>query len=247
MKLRYFSDLHLEFIKAKDIERFLEQIPVGPDEICVLAGDIGHPRDSKYDRFMEFISQNFKKAFVIPGNHEYYGYPIVETQDFMKSYFEKFHNISLLYNTCEVYEGYCFVGTPLWSHVSNPQYKINDMYQIPRFDCFQYNLLHRLSVDFLTEALNHEKCIVITHHMPSFSLIDEKYLTSAMRPYNQWFACDLDELILSKKDNIQAWFYGHTHTPSETKIEGIPFLCNPVGYPGENWVDFGKSITIEDS
>jgi predicted phosphodiesterase len=100
-------------------------------------------------------------------------------------------------------------------------------------------------VDFLQEALDQENCIVITHHQPSQTLIHEKYLTERMRPYNQWFACDLDELILSKKDNLQAWFYGHTHTPSETTIEGIPFLCNPIGYPGENdGNNFGKSIEL---
>ena len=245
MKLRYFSDLHLEFIKPKDIERWIQQIPPGPDEICILAGDIGNPHDSKYELFMEFISSSFKKAFVIPGNHEYYGRPIIETHDFMKSYFEKFHNISLLNNRCEVYEDHCFVGTTLWSHVSNPLYKINDVYRILRFDCFQYNLLHRQCVDFLEEALDQDNCIVITHHLPSNSLIDEKYLTPAMRPYNQWFACDLDDLILRKKDKIKTWFYGHTHTSSETKIEGIPFLCNPIGYPGENRVvDFGKFIEL---
>jgi hypothetical protein len=53
MKLRYFSDIHLEFIKTKDIDRFIRQIPPGPDEICILAGDIGNPCESKYDRFMD--------------------------------------------------------------------------------------------------------------------------------------------------------------------------------------------------
>lgn len=244
MKLRYFSDLHLEFIQTKDIEQFIQQIPPGPDEVCILAGDIGNPRESKYDRFMEFISGSFKKAFVIAGNHEYYYREMDETNDVMRLYFEKFHNISLLNNSCEVYEGYCFVGTTLWSKVTNPSYKINDVYSIPNFDYIQCNRLNRMCVDFLEEALEHENCIVLTHHMPSRSLIDVKYLTQAMRPYNQWFYCDLDALILSKKENIKAWVYGHTHTPSETKIHDIPFLCHPIGYPGENRVDFEKSITL---
>jgi len=48
-----------------------------------------------------------------------------------------------------------------------------------------------------------------------------------MLPYNQWFYCDLDNLI-------KYWFYGHTHTPLNVKIHNIPFLCNPIGYPNEN-------------
>jgi len=185
---------------------------------------------------------------VIAGNHEYYYRPMDDTDDVMKLYFEKFHNISLLNNSCEVYEGYCFVDTTLWSKVTNPAYKINDVYSIPNFDYIQCNRLNRMCVDFLEEALEQENCIVLTHHMPSRSLIDVKYLTPVMRPYNQWFACDLDDLILSKKENIKAWFYGHTHTPYETTIESIPFLCNPLGYPDENKkLDFGKSIVFNNN
>ena len=43
LKLRYFSDLHLEFIKPNNINRFLQKITPCSDEICILAGDIGNP------------------------------------------------------------------------------------------------------------------------------------------------------------------------------------------------------------
>jgi len=55
MKLRYLSNLHFEFIK---------KIPSGINKICILAGDIGNT-------FIEYISKNFKKSFVITENHEY--------------------------------------------------------------------------------------------------------------------------------------------------------------------------------
>jgi hypothetical protein len=67
MKLRYLSDLHLEFIKPNKIENFIKKIPSGIDEICILAGDIGNPYQPNYDIFMNFISKNFKKTFVIAG------------------------------------------------------------------------------------------------------------------------------------------------------------------------------------
>ena len=46
MRVRYFSDLHLEFIKPNKIEKFIKKIPPGIDEICILAGDIGNPYQS---------------------------------------------------------------------------------------------------------------------------------------------------------------------------------------------------------
>jgi len=249
MILRYFSDLHLEFIKPNKIEQFIKKIPPGIDEICVLAGDIGNPYQSNYDIFMNFISKNFKKVFIIPGNHEYYNKTksIQETNDFMKDYFEKFNNIRFLNNNYEIYDTYCFIGTTLWSKITNPNYEINDVYNIPNFDYIQYNRLNMLSVDFLEDTLqNNEKCIVITHHVPSFSLIDVKYKTQKMQPYNQWFYCDMDSLMETQKDKIECWIYGHTHTPSNVIKNGIPFLCNPIGYPNENSkLDFQKHFILD--
>ena len=114
------------------------------------------------------------------------------------------------------------------------------------FNYIQYNRLNMLSVDFLQDALQkNENCIVITHHMPSSSLIDIKYKTIQMQPYNQWFYCDLDKLIETNGNKIKYWIYGHTHTPSNVIMNEIPFLCNPIGYPNENKkTDYTKIFTI---
>ena len=64
IKVRYFSDLHLEFIKPNKIEEFINKIPSGINEICILAGDIGNPYEINFDIFLKFISKNFKKTFV---------------------------------------------------------------------------------------------------------------------------------------------------------------------------------------
>jgi predicted phosphohydrolase len=248
MIIRYFSDLHLEFIKPNKIRDFINKISPGMDEICILAGDIGNPYEPNYNIFMNFISKNFKKSFVIAGNHEYYNKKktVNETNAFLIKYYKKFDNISFLNNSYELYNGYCFIGTTLWSKITNPSYEINDVYSIPNFDYIQYNKLHKASVYFLEDALqNNDNCIVITHHIPSDSLIDIKYNKQTLIPYNQWFCCDMNEFIEKNKHKIKCWIYGHTHTPSENTINGIPFLCNPIGYPDENdKLDFQKSINV---
>lgn len=138
MKIRYLSDLHLEFLAPNKIERLIRKIPSGIDnEICILAGDIGNPyHQSNYDTFMKFISKNFIKTFVISGNHEYYNKTktIQETNEFMENYFQQFHNIRFLNNKYEIYNNHCFIGTTLWSKITNPIYEINDVYNIPNFD-----------------------------------------------------------------------------------------------------------------
>lgn len=250
LKIRYFSDLHLEFIKPNKIEQFIKQIPNGIDEICVLAGDIGNPFEPNYDIFMNFIATNFIKTFIIAGNHEYYNKTktIEETNIFIENYFTKFDNISFLNNNYEYYNNYCFIGTTLWSKITNPTYEINDVYYIPDFDYIQYNRLNMLSVDFLEDVLQkNEKCIIITHHVPSNSLIDIKYKTQTMLPYNQWFFCNMDDFIEKNNSKIKCWIYGHTHTSSNIIINNIQFLCNPIGYPNENNnLEFQKNIILDD-
>jgi predicted phosphohydrolase len=230
------------------LHKFLRNIPPGLDEICICAGDIGNPHNSSYDQFMNFVSQNFKKTFVIAGNHEYYSktHTINETTEYLTKYFEKFDNITFLNNTVEQYEDHCFIGTTLWSKITNPTYEINDVYSIPNFDYIKYNRLNSICVEFLEDALMHyEKCIIITHHMPAEHLINMKYKTRQMIPYNQWFYCDMENTIETNKNKIKCWFYGHTHMPSISMIHDIPFLCNPIGYPGENSkIDFCASVDL---
>jgi predicted phosphohydrolase len=220
------------------------------NEICILAGDIGNPYQSNYDIFMEFISKNYMKTFVISGNHEYYNRTktIQETNDFLEEYFHKFNNISFLNNSCENYNNYCFIGTTLWSKITNPTYKINDVTKIPNFDYIEYNKLNMICVDFLQDALQkNENCIVITHHMPSSSLIDIKYKNLQMEPYNQWFYCNMDELIETNGTKIKYWIYGHTHTPSNVIINNTDgfvkttrqFSAATLINTGGDWVLFG--------
>lgn len=248
MKIRYFSDLHLEFIEDNEMNTFLKQIPLpnnNEKEICILAGDIGHPHDNKYDIFMKFISNHFTKSFVISGNHEYYHNTrtIEETNQFMENYFIQYENISFLHNTYEYYENKCFIGSVLWSNIKEPKYTINDTKMIPHLDVDKYNQMNKECVAFLEKTIQtNENCVVITHHMPSHSLIDQKYKNPILLPYNQWFYCDMESLFVPQ---IKAWFYGHTHMPSSKKIKEIPFICNPIGYPGENNKnDFSLHIII---
>ena len=248
MKIRYISDIHLEFINPNKIEKYLKRIEPNKDDIYVCAGDIGDPYKYHYDIFMKYMSKNFKKVFVIAGNHEYYNNDkdINETDEYLDEYFKRYDNISYLNNSYEYYEGYCIIGTTLWSKITNPQYEINDVKRIRNFDYIEYNRLNKKCVKFLEETVNiNTKCIIITHHMPSSSLINEKYRTPNMLPYSQWFYSNMDNFIEKNKDKILCWIYGHTHMPSEEMINDIQFICNPIGYPNENKDNnYNKSINI---
>ena len=268
MKIRYLSDLHLEFIKPvvfsptlnakyaqstaaglqrrSNLAQFIRKIPPGPTEVAVLAGDVGNPKEPSYGTFMEYMNANFKRTFVVAGNHEYYGSSISDTDILLRTEINRFANIRLLQNEFEIYEDHCFIGTTLWTKITNPRVEINDTNSIRGFSSSECTRMNSINVEWLTRTLEtNNNCVVITHHVPSESLIDKKYKTPQMNPYNQWFCCDLDNLIVSNKDKIKCWIYGHTHLPSVKNVGGVPMLCNPVGYPGENEeIDFSKNIVL---
>lgn len=248
LRIRYLSDLHLEFIAQKQLPSFLGKIHnANKDDICICAGDIGNPYLPSYQQFFQHMSATFPKTFVVPGNHEYYGNRINDTRIFIGDHFKQYNNISLLDNAIEVYQNHTFIGTTLWSYVADKSYEINDVEYIKNFNTDKYNELHQESVRFLSDSLSaNNNIVVITHHLPSYQLIDVKYNRPSYRGMNQWFASNQDLLFTQYNGKIKAWFYGHTHTPSQRKLQGIDFYCNPIGYPGENkFVDFNKVAIIQ--
>jgi len=248
MRIRYFSDLHLEF--KPDFDPSI--INKGLYDVLIIAGDIGKPKLPQYSKFLEYVSKNFKKVFYVLGNHEYYSRDnsIGITQTLISEEIKKYHNISLLNCDTEFYEGYQFIGCTMWSHIKDKQYKINDVYQIPGMDIPLYNLINEGETEFLTQEINKplpfgiKGKIIITHHVPSEVLIHSTYKDNV---YNQWFYCEMGGIIELNKYKIKGWFYGHTHLPVEDgrKEFGVNFYSNPIGYPfEEGGADINKIIDI---
>jgi hypothetical protein len=248
-QIRYISDLHTEFYDLVSLSsKLLFRIKGNKDQICVCAGDIGNlhsPRGKKnYDITMDYFSKNFKKVFVIPGNHEYYGGHSVggiessleATDTLMRSYFESkaFPNVTWLNNTTEEYEGVTYIGTTLWTHVPEGVPEINDTKLIPGLTREAYNAKHETCKAWLRSLVPlQKKSVIITHHLPLEQLVAPKYRGAAINP---WFHCNMDKFVENNKNNIACWIYGHTHTGGLQTINGVRFACNPVGYPGETGV-----------
>lgn len=231
MKIQYHSDLHLEFRKTLPTI-----IPKAP--ILVLAGDIGYPHQPIYTTFLQDVSSKFEKVFLIAGNHEYYTQNTCTMEDVDNTIEEiiqkhALKNVSFLNYDYEDYQGVRFVGIPLWSQIKDPKYLINDFVAIKHMSTELYNELHAVGIEFIEEMVNESELpiIMITHHLPSYRLIDPMYSGPSSAPYNQCFASHCDALI---RDPIVLWIYGHTHQPSDTYINRVHLVCNPKGYPGEN-------------
>jgi predicted phosphohydrolase len=241
MKIQYCSDLHLEFPENKE---FLKKNPIKAlGDILVLAGDIvPFAIMEKHSDFFDYISDNFKQSFWIPGNHEYYHFDIADKCGILNEKIKS--NVSLVNNISILQNGVKIIFSTLWSKIRTSfQWQIergmSDFHVIKdkglRFSADRFNQLHVESLEFVEKALSTEKddkTVVVTHHVPTLMNYPEKYKGDVL---NDAFAVELFELI--EAEGPDYWIYGHTHhNTSGFKIGNTQMLTNQLGYVkyGEN-------------
>lgn len=250
MNFQYISDIHLECYNnnVNKVKRKFMMTNKNND-ILLLAGDIGKPTHNTYKEFLKEMSLSFEKVFITTGNHEYYNMDMSMNnvdnicRDICRTM--PHNNVTFLQNeVCDITNDIKIFGGTFWTKIPSSSHtlisqSINDYNLISDFTPENSSILHSIAINALKTALDQNdtntKWIVMSHHMPSFELIDAKYKTLQI---NHAFACDIP---LAHDERIKAWVYGHTHTPKQIN----KFYCNPVGYPGENKIfDLSKSFQI---
>lgn len=231
MLIKFISDLHLEFCNSKEILKILGTI--GSGEVLVLAGDLGDPFEQYYANLFDHVSKNYEKVFCICGNHEYYGHRMDKTNKKFDELCNKYGIINMNQNMIE-YKDVRFIGTPLWSHVAGECHLQCDTRHIKDMGVKHRNNMYSRNFEFIQENLTTDlPTIIITHHLPSCSLIQDQYRLPEYVMLNEWFASSTIENLDFTGSNVRAWIYGHTHSPLTKIVEGINTYCNPVGYPEE--------------
>lgn len=263
MLLQYVSDIHLEFHDKQDrglIEPSMFVKPVAP--YLVLAGDIGIPELKSYKAFLSWCSSKWKEVFLVAGNHEFYNVRCPVKSDMgtkkeqIRRLCEPYPNVHFL--DCSSYyipeANLRILGCTLWSDVPECIYEkaityMNDARQIQYlkdvpFTPWAQSEQHAKQKQWLNQEihkceLTNERCLVVTHYLPSFVLIHEKYKGS---PLNGCFASDCDDLF---RPPVVGWICGHTHTGMKVLIHGIPCCINPHGYPHESVETRNREAMLE--
>lgn len=240
MKFKVVSDLHLEFMSNIDgiISKINNESDFGKMNL-ILTGDITTFRHRKYLDVL-FSRLFFNKIFFILGNHEYYhsDHKVDVVQEY-RNICSKYHNVIFLENDVyQIENGPLIVGATLWSNIDRIGY--NSMTDNKYLSMEKILEKHNESVSFIkgvVENIVDKPILIITHHLPSKTFILPKY-----KHYNNTgFASDCDSLF---KKPISHWIFGHTHTKIENEINGIKFICNPLGYINEN-KDYDYNCSFE--
>ena len=240
-RLQYVSDIHLEINQIINYESIVK--PIAP--YLALVGDIGHIKHSSYKPFFDYVSNEFEKVFYVPGNHEYYTdkptkeniqsnkfQTMYQLNHQMKLLCDSYKNIHYMYRDSYKFDDYNvgIIGTPLWT----PYFSSKNIH-ISQNDtmCQQFaNYLHQLDITHIDDKCRkykntNTKTIVLTHFLPSFSLIPEKYKNY---PNKQNFASNSDFLF---KYPINAWINGHSHQAGFQTINKTSCRINPYGYKSQ--------------
>lgn len=269
MYVNLISDIHLEFADLK--------LPGG--DVLLIAGDAceAHrikpdmytgvmPRllkweteEKRVDRHYRFFKEECSKynhVLYIAGNHEHYGGKFNYTHDILRERLADC-NVQVLERDTVDINGTLFIGTTLWSDVSNPLVEgvvrecMNDYSSIKLkehygHDPVQVNYRKLRPADTLREFYksrdyifkvaedNPDKNIVVmTHHAPSEHSVDPMYKLPKHQEMNRAYYSDLDQQIIDHP-NIKVWVHGHTHTDHDYVIphSQCRVLCHPRGYYG---------------
>jgi predicted phosphodiesterase len=245
MKIQFASDFHLELYKQlPPFETFLHPSA----SYLALAGDIGHPTQLR--PFFDWVSPQWKYIFYVAGNHEYYNLsstePKITLEERKKEIVDLcqlYPNIHFLHSESPSFfleeEQLAIVGSTLWSDPSPLENwnRMNDYHCIytksgllTTADVHDIHIHEKKVLENEIEywASKHVPVCMVTHHMPSFDLIEAKYRNCNM---NSFFASACDNLF---RYPICTWIYGHSHAASKRTHCHIPCVINARGYQREH-------------
>jgi hypothetical protein len=187
--------------------------------------------------------------------------PFHQRQRHLREIVGEYRNIHFLDPSSPSYfcepENVAVVGTTLWSHIPDErivdaQTGMNDYNFIPIMNgCGRIRSLHPDDVNHfhtyersvLEEQIAHWKrrstdVCVITHHMPSMSLISPRFKNHL----SHCFASSCEDLMFP---HVKAWIYGHTHNAAITALGHTITTCNARGYPNQEVPGFARDAYIE--
>lgn len=243
------------------IHRWMDEYFLPADVLCI-AGDIADSSLFFID-FLAACRGRYKYVFYVYGNHDIGVYKsehksVSDKLDAIEHWLGNFKRLTTSTHDCKTkffkldgneivgVNGLKFVGamgSSDWSYGrllgSNNDYFIESWRKGPDGKAWKKwwsdNPLEIVEDEKkrLIKPLDNEACdprVVVTHFAPLGVPVPEKFKNNLKTGYFYW---DCSEII-NKLPKGTIWHFGHTHAKLRFEKDGILYLNNPVGYPGEN-------------
>ena len=266
LSLQIVSDLHIEY-KNNSIPNPLDYVkPVS--KILVLAGDIGSLYKFEQLRgFLKKLCVHFEYVLYIPGNHEFYMQHDYDNNNPVSmevllgrllSIEHEIENLYILNRRSVILNNICITGCTLWSkaEVKIPKFIV----RIHGMTTDLYNKKHYNDLKYINKMIDHcqennMKLIVITHHCPSFNIMDNTYKMLQNNDYGKenikkrdryvsLYFSKLDNLLI--KEKVHTWICGHIHQNFDYISKGgTRLIGNQYGKPRDNIDDYSKEFVVK--
>jgi predicted phosphohydrolase len=208
---------------------------------------------STYKPLFNLLCKRFFAVVMVPGNHSWYNSAGIwgKEEDFWSG--KKLpKNLHYLNNGIAVFGDYVVIGTCLWTDFnnSNPVSMFDASRRMADFDCIRkqnyevtstYGAVinssrlrpedtveeHHHAVDYIRfqlETYRDKKCIIVTHHAPSYQSVDPEFRGNSLNPA---YATELTDLM---RFEPLVWCHGHMHRNHDYMVENTRVICNPLGY-----------------
>lgn len=208
------------------------------------------------------MSEHWEQVWIVPGNHYYHKPNRLLDINNISWQHKIYDNVIIGDNFSTKVDDYKLIMTTLWSLIPSSKYiefkkrfvdfrKINIIEKhistnhvksrndsnilYPKY----YNEMHLACKSWLIDELaDNDKCIVMSHTIPSMKLIDKKYNDG-----HELFAVDMETEILSFPQ-IKLWVHGHAHNFLDEEVGECRLVRNPHGLQHESH-DYMADYVIE--
>ena len=226
MRIRLFSDVHLEFGDC---------LLPGDSDVIVAAGDIGTGTQG-----VDWLGQIDIPVIYVAGNHEYYGGDLTDTLYSIKQRAKAYRNLHFLEHSSCVLDNVRFLGLTLWTAFEGLPRR--DWGRLIRDQMSDYSYiskdggplspehiaaLHRRGLEWLSGELERDfagRTVVVSHHAPSM----RSWHQDPQDPVRYAYCNELE--ALAENFSIDLWLHGHTHASKDYRMHKTRVLCNARGY-----------------
>ena len=195
------------------------------------------------------------------GNHEFYGYHFKRAVGDIRPLLrddKRFKNLQILERSTATFGDTVVIGATLYTDFNNGDeltlgrvnYGMNDFHtvweDVSHKAMFTTKAAYKYHVQTKAYIINQlrkhrdKKCIVVSHHAPSYYSIDPRYVNE--KTMNHGYASNLDDIMTSEYAPL-FWCHGHVHCVKNYGVGDTRVLCNPRGYNDENW-EFNPTMTF---
>jgi DNA repair exonuclease SbcCD nuclease subunit len=250
MKLRIFSDVHLEHNDWQNFE-------TRDEDAILIAGDLSSNSAVAQLRLERFLKRTqLKPVYCVVGNHDFYFAEYHERWEILREMEKNFPNVHWLENQVAQIGNIRLLGTSLATDFGGDEKAallagrgINDFHfttvmengERGRWRPRHLIDIHAKAKEFLERELRVDHggpTVVMTHWVPSFKLTDSRYSGDPMNPY---FSCSMDHLFSPK---VNLWVHGHSHGCLDKVVGGTRHIRNTRGYPTEK-IKWDPYLTVD--